>query len=136
MLLEKLYGPEEEQIHMRPVESFPHEFPLFGAPTDRKIMAVYILPEGNTAATGDDRVTLSVYNHGTGGVVCTATIMEGDNLSAYNLRQFGGISPTHGNMAAGTGLSMQLAVTQGSGFSIPRSRIVVLWDIADFEEAE
>ena len=133
LLTDKLYGMEEETIALEAVSSYPKKIPLFPAVTDRQIKAVYIMAESTATPTGT--VAISVVNEATSGTVCTATIrdVEGDELEAYVPRMLGGIS-SHGDMRAGQGLSLELVLTEGSSFTIDRSRIVVLWDVADWGE--
>ena len=138
LMMDKLYGNEEEMKALEAVASgdLPKTIPIFAAPQDRTIEAVWILPEGDTTATGDDRVTLTLYNETASGAICTATIWdEGDDqLQAYQLRQFGGVSDTFGQLPAGTGVSLRITHEAGDPFNIPRSIIIIQWDIADFGE--
>ena len=134
LMMDKLYGNEEEMICLEEVSSYPYEIPIFPAVTDRQIKAVYIMPM-TTAVPGDGTVTISIVNEANDGVVCTATVraIAGDELTAYVPRQFGGIS-NYGDMKSGQGLSLKLVLSEGTSFTVPRSIIVIHWDVADWGE--
>jgi len=136
LLKEKLYGPEVTHICLEEltVYDMPFTMPLFGAVRTEgaKILAVDLFPLDGTAIGIGERVQLRAINTETTGIVCTLTLMEGGDLQEGICEQFGGISETHGYISQGYGMFLEVVVPEDyDGFTIPRSLIVIQWDLWD-----
>jgi hypothetical protein len=132
----KLYGAERVDICLEGTSN-ALEIPLFGAVEDSMIKAVYIVPEGNASGDDIDYMKLIVRNKLTGGDVCTKTYIEGNDITAWKLDMMGPISKTHGLIPYGESTSL-IVEKHGTGFTFPRSVVIILWDYAtdsDFEGA-
>ena len=128
LLFDKLFGPERVDICLEET-SDNKEIPLFGAPDNSKIKAVYILPE--SSITGDDTnyMILKLRNKETGGDICTKHYITGNNVIAHELDLFGPPAEAHSLVQSMKSASL-IVEKVGTGFTLPRSVVIILWDVA------
>ena len=140
LLFDKLFGTYVTHICLEEVAygDMPLEIPLFGSVKDGlwcEIKSVDILPLASTSFGANDRVQFRVHNSETAGTVCTRTIMETDDLVKGRTMRFSSPAPAHAfvNFSYGLYLFVEIPATY-DGVTIPRSLIVIQWDIADLGE--
>lgn len=125
---DKLYGPEVTHIPLEETND-AKEIVSFGLTRDYQILAVSIVPQGSVLGDDTNYMVLRLRNKASGGDIATKTYIKDNDLEAFKVDRFGPVSPFHNVIDADQGLSLVVEKV-GTGFTIPRSLIIIEWDLA------
>lgn len=125
---EKTIGSDIAQLLIESSSSSNEfSFPAFAGFTDCSIVAAHIVPQENIVGADGDYCQLRLVNKTTSDVLGTKTFTLGNDIDAFEIGDFGGISEEL--IEAGDVIAIEKENT-GSGMALPQFLLAIEWNLA------